>query len=66
MLVVELVMKMGHLIGILLRVEGVRGVQYKPLSEFEHGGELVHVLLKGQLEVLLLDEPSFPELFIER
>ena len=56
-------MQMGHLVGVLLRVKFMWGVEDKPFSNFEHSGEKVHILLVGQLEILGTNGGSFGELF---
>ena len=48
MLIVELVMEMGHFIGVFFCVVFMRGVEDEPFSDFEHSSEKVHVLLEGK------------------
>ncbi len=43
--VVELIVKMGHVIGIVLGVVLVGGVEDKPLPQLELCSQQVHVLL---------------------
>lgn len=60
--VVQLVVEVCHVVGVLFGVVFVRGVEDEPLAELELGGEQVHVLLVGDLEVLGTDGCAFGEL----
>lgn len=63
-LVVEFVVQVGHFVGVLLGVVLVGSVENEPFAELEHGGHPVDVLSEGQLEVLGVDQCSFPELLV--
>ncbi len=47
MLVIELIVEVGEFIGVLLAVFLVGTIEDKPLSEFEHGGETLHISAEG-------------------
>lgn len=64
MLIVELVVKVGHVVGVFFSIFFVRSVEGEPFSEFEHGSEEVHVLGEGKDEVFGANGSSFLEWFV--
>lgn len=61
-LVVEFVVEMGHVVGVAFGVVLMGRVEDEPLADLEHGGQQVHVLLVGQLEILGTDWSALREL----
>ena len=63
-LIVELVMKMSHFVGVFLTVVLVGGVEGEPFADFKHSGEEIHVLLERKYEIFSPNDSSLFELFI--
>ena len=59
-------MEVIHLVGVLVGVVLVGGVEYEPLPRLEHRRQHVHVLLEGQFEILRVYQGSLPELLVIR